>query len=205
VTAALVRIEWAVRAHLQVEGSSDIEMTREIVLLSRAADRASVEQSPAMVVDRGCAVLAFESLSSRRVVPGSLLEGVLTVTPGGEVSVRGVRVELVLREQVNHGPWIGDDPARNPAYGDKEEDTLVTSALLAAYLELDPAHPLRIPFTLSVPYRLAAPSVQTPEFTLIGRGPARVLRELATPRRSGPSSAAGSVRGSRNAWCDYRG
>ena len=166
VTAALLRIEWTVHARLQVEGSSDVEVTRQIRVLSRAAGRASVEGRPPMVVDRGCAVLALESLSSRRLVPGSSLLGVLTVTAQRPVSARGIRVELVLRELVHHGPWIGEDPAHNPAYQDKEKDTLVVSALLAVYLELEPSHPLRIPFTLSVPRILAAPSVQTPEVTL---------------------------------------
>jgi len=166
VTAALLRIEWMVRARLQVEGSSDIEVTRHIRVLSRAAGRASVEGSAPLVVDRGCAVLALDSLSSRRLVPGSSLVGVLTVTAKRPVSARGVRVELVLRELVHHGPWIGDDPAHNPAYQDKEKDTPVASALVAVYFELEPTHPLRFPFTLSVPDNLAAPSVQTPEVTL---------------------------------------
>ena len=166
VTAALLRIEWTVRAQLQVEGSPDVEINRHIRVVSRAAGRASVEGSAPLVVDRGSAVIAFDSLSSRRLIPGSTLVGVLTVTAKRPESARGVRVELVLRELVHHGPWIGDDPAHNPAYQDKEKDTLVASSLVAVYLELEPTHPLRIPFTLSVPDNLAAPSVQTPEVTV---------------------------------------
>ena len=75
VTADLVQIEWAVGAHLQVDGSPDIEVKRRIVVLSRAVDRASVEQNTPLVVDRGYAFLALESLSSRRLVPGLVTGG----------------------------------------------------------------------------------------------------------------------------------
>ena len=75
VTGDLVRIQWAVHAHLRVEPPGDAEATRKVVVFSRASDRALVERNPPVWQDRRCAVLAFESLSSRRLVrdspPGS--------------------------------------------------------------------------------------------------------------------------------------
>ena len=166
VTGDLVRIQWAVHAHLRVEPPGDAEATRKVVVFSRASDRASVEQNPPVWQDRRCAVLAFESLSSRRLVPGSRVSGVLTVAARRAASARGIRVELVLREQVHHGPWIGDDPARNPCDQGTEAETVVATAQLAGGLQLDPTQPLWLPFTVPVPPRLPAPSLQTPEFTL---------------------------------------
>ncbi len=166
VTGDLVRVQWAVRAHLRVEPSGDAEATRKVVVFSRASDRAWVQRTPPVWQDRRCAVLAFESLSSRRLVPGSWVSGVLTVAPRRAASARGIRVELVLREQVHHGPWIGDDPSRNPCDQSTEKDTVVATTVLAGGLQLDPIQPLWLPFALPVPPRLPAPSLQTPEFTL---------------------------------------
>jgi hypothetical protein len=94
------------------------------------------------------------------------LSGVLTVLTSRAVSARGLRVELALREQVHHGPWIGDDPAHNPAYQDKEEETTVASTAVAAHSDFLTEQPRRFPFRISVPKELPAPSMQTPEFTV---------------------------------------
>ena len=166
VTGGLVRIEWAIRAHLRVEQSVDAEATRKVVVLSRASSRASVERNLSVWQDRRCAVLAFELLSSRRLVPGSRVSGFLTVAARRVVAARGIRVELVLREQVHHGPWIGDDPARNPSDQGTQAETVVAAAQLAGRLRLDPTQPLWLPFTVPVPPRLPAPTLQIPEFTL---------------------------------------
>jgi hypothetical protein len=165
VSAKLVRIEWSVHAHVEFEGQPDANATREIVVLSRSAERASVEENPPVIEGAKSALLGFQDLSSRRLVPGVPVSGVLTVAPRLPMSARSARVELVLREQVEHGPWIGDDPARNPSDQGKESDTVVAAAQLANRLVLQPDQPRRFPFSVPVPPRLT-PSMQTPEFTL---------------------------------------
>lgn len=162
----LVNVSWAVRVHLRIEGSRDEEVTRGIVVLSRARDRAAAAQDPPSGEDHGCAVLGLESLSSRILVSGSPLSGLLTVEPRRHGSARDLRLDLVLLEHVHHGPWIGDNPARAPSDPGKEAETVVTSAQLAHRLELDPAQPLRFPFTLPVPSGLQAPSIQAAEYSL---------------------------------------
>jgi hypothetical protein len=116
VQTDLVEIGWAVQARLHLAGSRDAEVTRPIVVLSRARDCAAVADAPPMQEDQGCAVLGLESLSSRRLVPGVPLSGVLTVAPLRAFSARSIRLDLVLSEHVLHGPRLSDDPARNPAY-----------------------------------------------------------------------------------------
>lgn len=81
-------------------------------------------------------------------------------------SARGIRMELVLRERVHHGRWIGDDPARNPCDQVTETYTVVATTVLAGGLHLDPIQPLWLLFTVPAPPRLPGPSLQTPEFTL---------------------------------------
>jgi hypothetical protein len=72
----------------------------------------------------------------------------------------------VLRQQVHHGEWVGDDPSRNPAYQEHDKDTDVAVVRLADSLDLSSGVPIRLPFTLLVPPDLPAPSLDTPHFTL---------------------------------------
>lgn len=162
----LVTVSWAVRVRLGIEGSRDEEVSQGIVVLSRARSRASAAQGPPLGEDHGCAALGFESISSRILVPGSHLSGLLTVAPRRRVSARDLRLDLVLLEHVHHGPWIGDNPARAPSDPGQEAETVAASVQLAHRLELDPAQPLRFPFTLPVPPGLQAPSIQEPQYSL---------------------------------------
>jgi hypothetical protein len=73
VQTELVSIGWAVHARLHLAKSRDAEVTTPIVVLSQARDCAPVADAPPVPEDQGCAVLGFESLSSRRLVPGALL------------------------------------------------------------------------------------------------------------------------------------
>ena len=166
VSATLVDIQWAVTVHLDVDGGPDIDTTRTVKVWSNNPAEPLIDQEPPVVVDRGGAVLGFESLSDRRVAPGSRVSGVLTVVTDRPLSARGLRVELVLREQVHHGPWMGDDPAHNPANQDKEAETVVAAAGPAAHVEFLATQPRRFPFNITVPAQLAGPSLHTPEFTL---------------------------------------
>jgi len=106
------------------------------------------------------------SLSARRLVPGSELSGSVTVTPRRAGSARALRLELVLQENVEHGPWLGDDPARNPSDQGKQAETVVDCVQLAGHHELEAGQPRSYTFTLPVPPQLPAPSMHTPEFSL---------------------------------------
>ena len=108
----------------------------------------------------------MESLSSRRLVPGVPLSGVLTVAPLRSFSARSIRLDLVLSEHVLHGPRLTDDPARNPAHEDKYADTVAASLPLAEQVRLEASRPLRYEFTVPVPPRLQAPTMRMPNFTL---------------------------------------
>lgn len=166
VQTELVEIGWAVQARLHLAGSRDAEVTRPIVVLSQARDCVPVADTPPVLEDQGCAVLGFEALSSRRLVPGVPLSGVLTVAPLRSFSARGIRLDLVLAEHVLHGPRLTDDPTRNPAHEDKYADTVVATLPLAEHIRLDASQPVRFGFTVPVPARLPAPTMRMPNFTL---------------------------------------
>ena len=166
VQAELVEISWAVRARLHPAGSRDAEATTPIVVLSQARDCAPVADAPPVLEDQECAVPGLESLSSRRLVPGVPLSGVLTVAPLRSASARGIRLDLVLLEHVLHGPRLTNDPARNPAHEDKYAETVVASLPLAGHVGLEASRPLRFEFTLPVPPQLQAPTMRMPNFTL---------------------------------------
>lgn len=166
VSAELVQIQWFVRACIHLSDAPEVNGGSEILVLSRSQDCASVTQEPPVVVDRDFAVLDLATLSERRLVPGAELSGSVTVIPRRAGSVRALRLELVLQENVKHGPWLGDDPARNPSDQGKQAETLVDCVQLAGHHELERGHPCSYPFTLPVPPQLPAPSMQTPEFSL---------------------------------------
>jgi hypothetical protein len=166
VRAELVDISWAVQARLHLANSRDVEATTPIVVLSQARDCASVADAPPILEAQGCAVLGFESLSSRRLAPGVPLSGVLTVAPLRSAAAREIRLDLVLLEHVRHGPRLTDDPARNPAHEDRYAETVVASLPLAEQVGLEASRPLRFQFTLPVPPQLPAPTMRMPNFTL---------------------------------------
>jgi hypothetical protein len=165
VQTDLVEIGWAVHARLHM-ASRGTPRWPGPSWLSQARDCARVAQAPPVLEAQGCAVLGLESLSSRRLVPGVPLSGVLTVAPLRSASARGIRLDLVLVEHVLHGPRVTDDPARNPAHEDKYADTVVASLPLAEHVRLDPSQPLRFEFTVPVPPQLPAPTTRMPNFTL---------------------------------------
>ncbi len=177
--ASMIQIQWAVRVRMQVQGSQPKEFTRPIVVLSRAADRADVAELPPTSQDRGLVAMRFESLSTRRLLPSASITGMLALDPRRAAGARGLRVDLVLREQVHRGPWVGTDPTRNPADESREKDTLVAREVIAHRIEIDPSAPVALPFRLTAPNRLPSPSLATEQFSVswILRGVAdRVLR-----------------------------
>lgn len=163
---ALVDIAWAVRVRLQVQGYLEAEASRTFLVRSRAADRAEVVDRDPVSVARRCARLRVESLSSRWLAPGRALTGTLVIEPLRACSIRGIRVALVLRQQVHHGEWLTDDASRNPAHQEKDRDTIVVVSALAGTRHLEPDVPVALPFTLVAPRELPAPSLSTPNFTV---------------------------------------
>jgi len=166
VSAELEQVQWFVRVCIHVSGTQVVTGGTEVLVLSRSQDCVSVAQDPPLVVDRDFAVLQLDRLSARRLVPGSELSGSVTVTPRRAGSARALRLELVLQENVEHGPWLGDDPARNPSDQGKQAETVVDCVQLAGHHELEAGQPRSYTFTLPVPPQLPAPSMRTPEFSL---------------------------------------
>lgn len=162
----VVDITWVVRVRIQAEGYLDAEEARSFVVRSPAADRAHVATGDPVVEDRRRARVRIEELASRSVRPGRPVVGTLVVEPLRPVSARAVRAAVVLRQDVHHGEWVGDDPSRNPANQELSRDTVVSALTLAEGLVLVPGEPRRLPFTLLMPEDLPAPSLSTPNFTL---------------------------------------
>jgi hypothetical protein len=174
VSASLIQVQWAVRVRMKVDGSPPPETTRPFVVLSHALAQEAVADEPPTTVDRGVVALRFVELSSRHLAPGSAITGLLTLDALKTGVVRGLRVELLLREEVHRGPWIGNDPARNPANEAREAETVVARHVVADRIEMDPGGRVVVPFQLHAPRRLASPSLSTDQFTL-----AWVLRGVA--------------------------
>ncbi|MGB8020300.1 MAG: hypothetical protein WCF04_03650 [Candidatus Nanopelagicales bacterium] len=162
----LVDIAWAARVRLQVQGHLVAEASRTFVVRSRAASEAGRRHSEPVLSKRSPADLRIVDLSTRSLGPGSPVTGTLVIGALRPFPVRGVRLALVLRQQVHHGQWHVDDPTRNPANEDKDQDTELVVANLAGPLDLDPGTPMRIPFRLVAPLELPAPSLSTPHFRL---------------------------------------
>lgn len=177
----LVEVEWRVRAHVHVQGHPPAQATALVTVASRATDRAEVLGAEPVVRDRGVAVLHVGQLSSRRLVPGTMLTGVVVVDPWWRFAVTGARVQLVLREHVHHGRYVFADATKNPDTEQREHETVVASAALSGSAVLEPGHPVELPFGLPVPGRIVLASMDTPEFTV------RWLLRAALPRRLRPA------------------
>jgi hypothetical protein len=166
VSASLIQVQWAVRIRMHAIGSPPKESLHPIVVLSGATDSDSAAHRPPVIVDRGLVALRFDSLGSRRLAPGAIIRGMLALDSLRPGAARGARVELVLREEVHRGPWIGTDPTRNPANESRQFDTVVARQVVAHRIELDPGIAVALPFLLSAPGRLAAPSLATDRFSV---------------------------------------
>ena len=161
-----VEITWTLAVTLQVVGFADVAVEQPLTVLSGADACRHVATGPPVVVERRCAALAFAELSTRSVDPGSTLSGVLAVTPLRRCAARGIRVELLVRQAIHHGEWIGEDPTRNPAYQELERDDVIARCPLTGDLALEHDQPLRLPFVLALPAALPAASLDTSHFTL---------------------------------------
>ncbi len=166
VAGELVQISWQVVVRLRVHGETDAVASQSIRVLSAAPDEAFVSEQPPRMVDRRTAVLNFAALSARQLRPHSTLTGSLSVAALKPVTARALRIEVVLLEQVRHGPWAGnDDPSVVPEGQEKEAETALATATIATGLRMEP-HRYSFPFTLAIPESLPGPSLDTPEFGL---------------------------------------
>jgi hypothetical protein len=159
IAGQLVQQHYTLRARIHAAGGRGGEAAAPVTITSADAGREWIADMAPAVDDAGFAVLGFEESSSRRLVAGVPVTGVVTVAPGHTGSARAVRVELVLGE---HVPARADEPTEE----DRDAATVVTAVPVAEHLDLEPGRVLRWPFTLRVPIPLPAPSISTPEFTL---------------------------------------
>jgi hypothetical protein len=178
VDGYLVQQEYAVRGRLHLPHGRDVEANTAVLVTSRAEDRSWVADAAVVVDDANVAGLGLEELSSRQLFGGVPISGTVTVAPRRAGRARGVRVELVLEEQV---------PARVaevPLEESRAKTTVVATVELAGPVDLEPGRVLRLPFTIRAPLALAAPSISAPEFTL--RWLLRTV--LDRPRRPDPTA-----------------
>lgn len=161
----LIKIGWELRASVATAATIEAVATAELVVLTRALDRAEDARRPPSVADRGCAALAVEGLASRTLRSG-VLAGAVVIAPTSTWVARAAHVALIRREHVEHGIWLGGDPARNPPDQEKDAEVTVSRQHLADRLHLEPGRPERLAFALHVPQALLAPSLRTEEFEI---------------------------------------
>jgi hypothetical protein len=157
IAGRLIQQDHAVRARCRT-GGHVVEATRGGPR-TLAPDPSSLGGSPAVVDDAGVAVLGLEDVVQPRVYGGVPLRGTVTVAPLVAGRARGVRVELLVVENVSAAPG-------QSLQGELKTSTVIASSRPAEQVELVPGQPLRLPFTLHVPDRPPAPTIRTPDFAV---------------------------------------
>ena len=100
----LVAVDWAVRVRLAVGDEPATQAVEKVRVVSSTGDVGVGIESPPRRADSGQAVVTIHGLSTRRVKPGMCLTGTVGVQPLHPGLIRGVRLDLVLRERVLRGP-----------------------------------------------------------------------------------------------------
>ena len=163
---SLVDLTWWVTARVHVADYAEATVSRSFVVTSRASDQLDVAQWAPVGDDRQRVRVQIEDLPSRSLAPGRPVSGTVLITPLRRCAIQGTRVELVVRQEVHHGEWIGEDPTRNPAYQEMERDGVVAGQRVGGPATLDPSEPVGLPFALVLPEDLPAASLHTANFTL---------------------------------------
>lgn len=163
--AAIISVAWEVSVHIVAEGAPESVVTAPLIVLTRALDRVLDATQPPSADGRGWADVGVEGLATRQLRPG-VLAGSVVVSPRRAWPARAVDVALLRREHVEHGIWLGDDPARNPPDQEKDREVTVARQRLADQVQLEPGRVERFPFALQVPEAPLAPSLQTQEFEI---------------------------------------
>lgn len=162
---AIISVAWEAVVHIASEGAPEAVVTAPMVVLTRALDCAEDALVPPSHESHGWAEVGVDGLSARQVHPG-LVVGSVVVAPTRAWTARAAHVALLRREHVEHGIWLGGDPARNPPDQEKDAEVTVSRQHLADQLHLTPGRPERLAFALHVPQALLAPSIRTEEFEI---------------------------------------
>lgn len=162
----LVSVEWSTQAAVRYDGTQ--EARAEPAPVAVLADGRGADPPSPLVVAGGRHRDDIELvvLSGRRLGPGGRVSGEVVVVPRRPGPLAAVRVELVLVTLVPHGPWLVDDPARNPEPLPKESETVVDAEEVIGVGRAQPGVALHLPFALEAPPALPAPSWVTDEFSL---------------------------------------
>jgi hypothetical protein len=184
----LAAVRWTVSAHVRYEGSARADAEPVLVRVLGAGRGAAVE-GPARVHGRRrlddvrLDAVAVDGAESRQLRSASRITGVLVVQPRRPGRLEEVSVELVLVTLVPHGPWLVDDPSRNPEPVPKESESVVVREVLAGPTLLPDTTPMRWRFTIGAPPVLPAPTWAGEEFSVRWLLRGRVVRpRLSTAR-----------------------
>ncbi len=180
VESALVLLRWIVAARVRYDGTEYADAEPVPVLVVGEGHGAGLGAPEAVAGGRRADAVTFENLETRRIGPGGRLRGDLALVPARSGDVKEVRVELVLVQTVPHGPWLVDDPARNPEAVPNVAETVVARQVLAEAERVSAGRPARRwSFALDAPDPLPAPTLARAEFSLRW-----VLRAVVERRRS---------------------
>lgn len=191
----LIQVQWSVRARIEVVGRPTTLVERAITVRSRALQCAADAATPPEEAARRGVTMSFDGLSTRTILPGIPLTGVLHIAASRPVPARLVRVELVVREVVDHGPRTSGDPDRSPADDGAESQSVVARTVVACRV-FSPGQWLDVPFTLEVPTPLPATSLQLPGLRI--RWELRGVVDL--PLRLDPRITLGLVGATAASW-----
>ena len=180
----LIQVQWAVRARFVMPGHRDAVLEKVIDVRTQSWQSRVDLDAPPRQESRGEVSMSFEGLSARTLVPGGVVSGSVRVEAHKQVAPRAVRVELLLEEEVEHGPGDLAHQSRRTANDAKESQTVIARSVLDSdAFEFDEDRKvLRVPFSLDVPVPLPAPSLLIPGFRI--RWMLRAAVDL--PRRRDP-------------------
>lgn len=164
----LIQVQWAVRARFVMPGHRDAVLEKVIDVRTQSWQSRVDLDAPPHEESRGKVSMSFEGLSSRTLVPGGTLSGSVRVEAHKQVAARAIRVELLLEEQVEHGPSDLSYQSRRTANDSKETQTVIVRSVLdsAAFEFEEDRKVLRVPFVVDVPTPLPAPSLLIPGFRI---------------------------------------
>lgn len=179
VSCALVGIGWSVGAHVRYEGTHRADApARPLAVLS--GGRGAVLGDVEVETGRRRDAVTLEVLTGREsLTPGAPIRGEVVVRAVRRGELETVRAELVLHQHVPHGPWLVDDPRRNPEPSPKDVFGVLQRAELARTVPVAPGQVLRWPFALEIPSDPPAPTLATGEFALRWLVRAVVVRRRA--------------------------
>jgi hypothetical protein len=155
----ILQVAWSVHVRFVLAGRPDAIAGRPLSVRSPAADCAKDGRTEPVESARRGVEMSFRELSARTVRSGIPLTGTLHIEAERSVPARMVRIELVLREEIEHGPGGNRPPG---ATEDGQESQTVIARTVVACRPFAPGQWLDVPFALEVPSPLPAPSLRLP-------------------------------------------